>query len=122
PRIRRGGVGGHRRRPIRGDRSPLGQGKQTRQNEVKRPALSPTENSGLGENGVDADQQKESRAAQAADQDIAVHRGPPCDSPRRRTTSQTPRPIRNTGQEYSIRRPWKISSCPRGKRVPRATS
>src|ERR1700733_353965 len=99
PRIRAAGIGSSRiwlggggwegRRPIRGDDCPLGQGQQASQNDVKRPALSPTENSGLGQNGVDSDEQKESRAAQAADQDIAIHRGPPFDSPRRRTTSQT---------------------------------
>ena len=66
------------------------------------------------------DKKQKGRAAQAANQNVAVHLGPPCDSPRRRTTSQTPRPIRKTGQENSSSRPLKISSWPSRKRTPRA--
>src|ERR1700679_2538978 len=58
-RIRLRGIGWHGRRPIGDDCCPLGQGKQARQNEVKRPTLSPAENSGLGKNGFDSDKQRE---------------------------------------------------------------
>ena len=58
--------------------------------------------------------------AQAADEDITVHLGPPCDSPRRRPISQMPRPIRKTGHEYSMRRPLKMSIWPSSKSTPSA--
>ena len=43
-------------------------------------------------------QQKKRRAAQAANHDVMVHLGPPCESPMRRTISHTPSAIRISGK------------------------
>src|SRR5580658_1491541 len=113
-------VGRLRHGPICGQRRTFSKGDNAGQYQVKGPASAPAEDVSLRQQGVDSDEKKESGAAQAANQYVTVHLGPPCDSPRRRTTSQTPRPIRNTGQVNSMSRPWKISNCPRRKRTPRA--
>ena len=92
------------------------------QNQQQRPEPVPglLKNSGRMHQGNHADQQKNCRAAQAANQKVAVHFDPPCDSPRRRMTSHTPSPIRSTGQVNSISRPEKISNCPSRNNTPQS--
>src|ERR1035437_2164953 len=109
--------------PLGGQCGAVGQGQHAGQDQIKGPGLAPAQaDVSLGQQGIHADQQKKSGTAQAANHDVTAHLEPPCDSPRRRTISQTPSPISSSGQANAMRRPWKISNCPSRNSSPRAIS
>ena len=75
-RIRAGIEGWHRGRG-RSDRCPFCQPQYSGQDQIQRPAAAEAEYTPLVQQGSDAYQDKESRSAQATDEQPGIHCGPP---------------------------------------------
>src|SRR5277367_2086793 len=77
---------------VDGQNRAFSQEDDANQDEKQRPEQVPEmiDDTHLVKKREHSNEKQNGGGAQAVDKNVAVHLGPPCDSPRRRTTSQTP--------------------------------